>query len=356
LTDDAGCWTGGTRQLVELGDIIDRGPNSLAGPDLMKRLRGEAEAARGAVHLVMGNHECMALMAGAGSHQLRTKWMYNGGDSTYMDWAGPGTSRRDWPYPDEFYNLFSPDGEYGEFITTWRGALRIGDFVFTHAALPVNYEGDLTCFNAELAHVLSDPSELVSRGGRIAQDRLVGAAGPLWRRQFHEGALARQLERWGATTLVAGHSIKAGINQSLGGRLIQIDVGMFLRGSWAALGIDEDGTAWGLVQGGHPTRLAGHRDMLVPVPGDLGVPGRHPTSSHRFGSGDLVLLYRSPTRSYEHLLKIERVGGFYGFAGYYGTLIERSGSETTMTPGGWPQSAVDRLGKLVEPGESEIGH
>ena len=61
LIDDAGNWTGGTTQLVSLGDLLDRGPDSRAVMDLLMKLEDQAAAAGGAVHLVLGNHELMNL-------------------------------------------------------------------------------------------------------------------------------------------------------------------------------------------------------------------------------------------------------------------------------------------------------
>ena len=55
-------WVGGTSHLVIVGDILDRGPKSRAAMDLLMRLEGEAEAAGGRVHVLIGNHESMLLI------------------------------------------------------------------------------------------------------------------------------------------------------------------------------------------------------------------------------------------------------------------------------------------------------
>ena len=56
---------GGRAQLIQTGDIVDRGPNSTALIDLFARLRDEAEAAGGSVTCLLGNHELM--VAGSSS-------------------------------------------------------------------------------------------------------------------------------------------------------------------------------------------------------------------------------------------------------------------------------------------------
>ncbi len=52
-------WTAGTAHLVQLGDIMDRGPDARKIMDLLMRLEKEAEAAGGLVHVLIGNHEEM---------------------------------------------------------------------------------------------------------------------------------------------------------------------------------------------------------------------------------------------------------------------------------------------------------
>ena len=55
-------WAGGATHLVIVGDILDRGPDSRDAMDLLMRLEGEAEAAGGMVHVLIGNHEAMNLV------------------------------------------------------------------------------------------------------------------------------------------------------------------------------------------------------------------------------------------------------------------------------------------------------
>ncbi len=52
-------WIGGKAHLVQLGDVLDRGPRAKEILDLLKRLEKEAEAAGGMVHMLLGNHEEM---------------------------------------------------------------------------------------------------------------------------------------------------------------------------------------------------------------------------------------------------------------------------------------------------------
>jgi hypothetical protein len=54
-------WSGGETHLVITGDLLDRGPDSRQVMDLIMRLEGEASAAGGRVHQLIGNHEVMNL-------------------------------------------------------------------------------------------------------------------------------------------------------------------------------------------------------------------------------------------------------------------------------------------------------
>src|SRR5436190_1612273 len=62
LLDDRLRWTGGRAHLVQLGDIVDRGPDSLKALDLLDRLEKDASRAGGAVHALLGNHEVMRML------------------------------------------------------------------------------------------------------------------------------------------------------------------------------------------------------------------------------------------------------------------------------------------------------
>ena len=55
-------WVGGKKELVQTGDIFDRGPGSRAAVELLMKLEGEAKKAGGEVTTLLGNHEVMNLV------------------------------------------------------------------------------------------------------------------------------------------------------------------------------------------------------------------------------------------------------------------------------------------------------
>jgi hypothetical protein len=79
-------WRGGNAIVWFIGDLVDRGPDSVAVLDLVMHLQGQAAHAQGQVASLLGNHELLLLAAyrfgrrstGLGSTFL-ARWKYNGG-------------------------------------------------------------------------------------------------------------------------------------------------------------------------------------------------------------------------------------------------------------------------------------
>src|SRR5688572_33372586 len=61
LADSKGRWTGGNATLVQMGDIVDRGPDSLKIIHDLMKLQREAPKRGGRVIVVLGNHEAMMM-------------------------------------------------------------------------------------------------------------------------------------------------------------------------------------------------------------------------------------------------------------------------------------------------------
>jgi hypothetical protein len=89
-------WTGGTKVVVVLGDVIDKGTSALPIIDLLSTLETEARAAGGQLIVTMGNHEAEFLADPTDSKSLvfQTELMTRGldperiaaGDTKYGSW------------------------------------------------------------------------------------------------------------------------------------------------------------------------------------------------------------------------------------------------------------------------------
>lgn len=87
LVDEHQAWSGGEALLWFIGDLVDRGPDSIAVLNLVMRLQEEAQQAGGQVACLLGNHELMMLAAyhfGRRSTGLSSsfiaRWKQNGGN------------------------------------------------------------------------------------------------------------------------------------------------------------------------------------------------------------------------------------------------------------------------------------
>jgi Calcineurin-like phosphoesterase len=62
IVDDQGHWQAGRTHLVQLGDVPDRGADSLLIVRSLMRLQREASKSGGVVHTLIGNHEAMNIL------------------------------------------------------------------------------------------------------------------------------------------------------------------------------------------------------------------------------------------------------------------------------------------------------
>ena len=164
-------WSGGSTHLVIVGDILDRGPDSRDVMDLLMRLEGEAEAAGGMVHVLVGNHEAMNLVgdlryvsreefaafAAEETAEERAGWL-----SKYAETKGAGCDvsdeiRREFDdrFPAGFFahrREFEADGKYGTWLLTQPMIVVVNGTAFVHGGLsPMIAEIGLDGVNEELA-------------------------------------------------------------------------------------------------------------------------------------------------------------------------------------------------------------
>lgn len=267
LVDKKGRWAGGKTVLVQLGDIADRGPDSLKIIRNLMQLQREAARKGGKVVVVLGNHEAMMVLDD-------TRYTTPGEYAAFVD--GQSASRRDRAYDinqarlEAFYRTqdpkitpdqvrakwmadhplgwlehklaWAPTGELGQWAARNAAIVKMGDTLFAHGGISAEYARQpLDVVNRRIAtamaagddsptSVLIDPLGPLWYRGLVAADPEAQAAraaaklpsGPLTADQELDAILLA----YGAKRLVVGHtpSLK-GIQITGNGRLARIDTG-----------------------------------------------------------------------------------------------------------------------------------
>ncbi len=262
IIDDKGRWTGQRTVLVQTGDIVDRGPDSLKIIRDLMRLEHEAERAGGRVIVLVGNHEAMMV-----TDDLR--YVHPGEFAAFVD--RQSGRRRDQVFAAnkqaieaayrrqdatlsaaairdrwlavtklgqlEYQAAWSLTGELGRWIIGKPAIVRLGATLFVHGGLSPTYAAvPLDEINRRVKAALMARETAVES---IINDPL----GPLWYRGLAglpvEGAaasappqpIAQQLDivlkAAAARRMVIGHTpLLRGVEVSQGGRLVRIDSGI----------------------------------------------------------------------------------------------------------------------------------
>jgi len=263
-----GHWAGGKTTLVQLGDVADRGPDSLKIIRNLQQLQREAPKTGGRVVALLGNHEAMNVLGDlryvtpqefatfsdnrsvarrervymanrqkleAAAHQIdpqlkpsqvRDQWLAE----TPLGWV-------------EHRTAWGPSGEVGRWVATNPAVMKIGDSLFVHGGLSAEYAAlgidevnrrvaaAMASADSSPASALSDPlgplwyRGLVTRDPKVDPDGATAAA--VKPRPPLDQEIASVLSATGAKRIVVGHtpSLK-GIIVSNDGRLVRIDTGM----------------------------------------------------------------------------------------------------------------------------------
>jgi hypothetical protein len=268
---DAGLrWSGGKTHVVSLGDLLDRGADSRKVMDLLMRLQGEAAAAGGRLHVVLGNHEAMNVLGDLryvdpgeyAAYAAEEDAAERARAKTAFLARQAGTTEADFErlFPPGYFGhrrMLGPEGRYGQWLLQLPVAVKVNDTVYMHGGpssvligrnleqLNRDYRGSLQNYLAaeaalrragllqfedvfsrrpdEAAARLAamPPGEgatalapLVERFRVADDDPLLGSRGPNWSRGVafcNECAEADVLRPWlqavGAARVVIGHTV-----------------------------------------------------------------------------------------------------------------------------------------------------
>ena len=235
VADDKGAWIGGATHLVQTGDLVDRGDNSVEVLRLFWRLRDEARAAGGNVTLLLGNHEIWAMSGEneyASAVELRRLGQAQPGGPRSAA-AALSAGRRAWDA------LFSATGELGRVLAaTHEAAAVVGEgacrTLFVHAGLSPAFAQQTPVAAALTARLRAALAK--AHGPRLAASDgpFFGASGPFWLRKLALGSeaaacadVAKVLRVADATRMVVGHTVQPrGARTRCGGALVLLDTGI----------------------------------------------------------------------------------------------------------------------------------
>jgi len=214
-------WSGGRTHLVQTGDIADRGDHTRAAYELLMRLEGEARAAGGRVHVLLGNHEVMNMLG-----DLR--YVTPGELASFADQSAtqdaPGTPRGLAGHRE----AYGPNGRYGRWLRERPAVVRVNDSLFVHGGIAPTVPAKTLEELNRWVHQDLAPGNPPGGGG-------VDPQGPLWFRGYAldgeavwEQGLTEVLERFKARRMVMGHTTQrtGRILVRFGGRTVFIDTGL----------------------------------------------------------------------------------------------------------------------------------
>jgi len=162
LIDEQRHWTGGKATLLQLGDLIDRGPKPREVLDLMVSLDEQSAKAGGRVVALLGNHEMMNLMGDLRYVSVGNYASFADSESEsrrqsafqkYLDWRKAHAqllaelnqpvlpeTEAEWMirHPLGFVEqreAFSPTGIYGKWLRQRSAIFRIGGVIFLHGGI-----------------------------------------------------------------------------------------------------------------------------------------------------------------------------------------------------------------------------
>jgi len=286
LVDNKGHWSGGDTILIQTGDAVDRGPNSLEIIEDLMRLQKEAARAHGQLIAMVGNHEAMNLTgdlryvsaadyAGYADRRSasRRENVYNSNktaiEMTYRE-KDPQMSgdaiKKAWfeAFPlgrIEHQIAWSDQGDIGRWVVKNPVVVLLDGTLFVHGGIsPAYVDLSVSEINARAAAALTarntDPAAITN-----------DEQGPLWYRGLAQPLVSANgethvartpdqiqpaggdqlnalLSAYGARRIVVGHTpILSGIALFQDGKLICIDTGISAVYGGAVSYLDiEDGT------------------------------------------------------------------------------------------------------------------
>jgi hypothetical protein len=242
IADRRGRWAGGKTHFVQLGDVVDRGPDSRKALDLLKRLEREASSAGGRVHALIGNHEAMRMMGDLHYVVPGEYAAFVDGNSADAKRAFIEQSPQEQraalekelvPGMLEMIRAFGPKGEYGSRLRQLNAVVRINGVVFLHGGIsPAVAPMPCATINQTVRRELS--VDMAKTRATPAESLTAREDGPLWYRGLalepdtFEPQVAGILTAQQARAIVIAHTVLTSgrVNVRFGGKVFMMDTGM----------------------------------------------------------------------------------------------------------------------------------
>jgi hypothetical protein len=211
VTENDAAWCGGRACLVLIGDLNDRGNDSVNVMDFVMRLEQAAGSAGGAVYALLGNHEAMAAE----------------GDFRYVSAVETLALERWWfDNVNGLHAIYRGHSPYAQWLRNRPVMLRAGDVLFVHAGLDrwaldddlPQVAGIVRSWIAHFQGAAPEPDPatiwLVSddNPGPLWTDRLRITSEPRGDAAEISDIIAGALDRLGVRRLVVGHKPTAAID------------------------------------------------------------------------------------------------------------------------------------------------
>jgi len=213
-------WAFGDGQMAVTGDIFDRGAHQLEILWLFYKLEAEAQAAGGALHVLLGNHDTMNLR----------------GDLRYLHPRYPQTAGI--LGATSYTDLFTPESVLGDWLRSRPAVLKLGDLLLLHGGIsPQVLDEKLTVadLNAGVLRALETPVARKDELDPVAA-LVTGSFGPLWFRGYFpdqarpdrpympRADVERSLEFYGVRRILVGHTTVDSVSPLYGGWVIAVQV------------------------------------------------------------------------------------------------------------------------------------
>lgn len=242
VIDNRQRWSGGRTHLVQLGDVVDRGPDSRKALDLLRRLQDEAPRAGGAVHPLIGNHEAMRMLGDmrytvAGEYQAFVTPNSDDMKQRLLRSSPPDARDEIMKTPLGFTEMrmaYGRDGEYGKWMRTLDAMVKIDGVEFMHGGISPKV-APLACDAINNTVRREITGDIEKTRATPAASLIAREDGPLWYRGLAlqpEETFATEVDRilavQHARALVVSHTVTPNqrITPRFGGRVIQMDTGM----------------------------------------------------------------------------------------------------------------------------------